>query len=115
MLGLATPDAGPPCNVDKTFVTGSSVLYDAIVIGGNVATKIASNGNAIHWVLEAFKHCKTIAAWGDGVTLFERLGDISTDPAVITDTTVTDDFLNRLTLAIAKHRNWERDVDAIPA
>ena len=45
-----------------------STLFDAIIIPGGIknAQRLANSGRAIHWVREAFGHCKAIGAIGEG-------------------------------------------------
>jgi catalase len=45
-----------------------STMFDALFIpsGANCALTLASNGRAIHWVMEAFGHLKAIGAVGEG-------------------------------------------------
>jgi catalase len=45
-----------------------STLFDAIFIpsGLDHVTALASNGRAVHWIREAFGHCKAIGAIGEG-------------------------------------------------
>ena len=56
---------------DKTLLTVASVLYDAVYVPGGQASVAAltQEGDALHFVNEAFKHCKAIGATGEGVDL----------------------------------------------
>ena len=71
VLGEVAPATGLPVEVDKTFRTGSSVFYDALFIPGGQASvdALEDNGDAVHWIQEAFKHNKTIGANGDAIEL----------------------------------------------
>ncbi len=59
------------CKADFSFLTGSSVLFDAVYIPGGDASVAALKGEpeASNFVDEAYKHCKAIAATGAGVGL----------------------------------------------
>ena len=47
-----------------------STLFDALFIpGGSHIPTLQKNGRAVHWVREAFAHCKAIGATGEGVEL----------------------------------------------
>jgi catalase len=47
-----------------------STMFDALYIpGGSHIQKLRANGRAIHWVREAFAHCKALGASGEGVDL----------------------------------------------
>lgn len=45
-----------------------STLFDALIIPGGAkhAQALADSGRCVHWVREAFGHCKTIGALGEG-------------------------------------------------
>jgi catalase len=64
---------GQEIMVDKTFLTSASVLYDALYVpGGDRSVEtLKMQGDAIHFINEAFKHCKPIAAIAEGVELLE--------------------------------------------
>jgi catalase len=72
-LIAATPtvkgSGGDERAVDKTMRTVSSVLYDAVYVPGGQASAEAlrQQGDVRHFLNEAFKHCKAIAATGEGV------------------------------------------------
>ncbi len=97
---------------DFSFLTAASVLFDAVYIPGGEKSVAALSGeaDAIHFVNEAFKHCKAISATGDGVNFLNETfaGKAENDKAVITGKNAGNaaaDFIK----AIAEHRNWERE------
>ena len=53
---------------DHHFEGQRSTLFDAFIVPGGrkSAETLAENGRAIHWVREAFGHCKAIGAIGEG-------------------------------------------------
>ncbi len=65
---------------------------------------------------EAYRHCKAIAADGEGVELLracpgvlEADGDGTSDSALIVETNGNGaDLPGRFLAAVAKHRNWTR-------
>ena len=63
-LGEITTDDNVKIRVDQSFLTAASVLFDAVYVpgGGKSVTAIAAEANAVHFLNEAFKHCKAIAA-----------------------------------------------------
>jgi catalase len=79
------------------------------------------------FVLEAYKHCKAIAALASGVTLLggslgvapsTQSGVSQPRPGVLLSgsETASKEFLTGFIAAIAKHRHWDRaNLDAIPA
>jgi catalase len=60
---------GAACLVaDHHFEGQRSTLFDALYIpsGAEHAKTLHENGRVVHWVREAFGHCKAIAAIGEG-------------------------------------------------
>ena len=53
-----------------------SVMFDAVLVPGGAASAqaLARNGDAVHFVLEAYKHCKTICVIGEGVAVAAHAG-----------------------------------------
>jgi len=115
--------------VEKLFVTTSSVLFDAVLIpGGSSVDALAKQGDALHFINEAFRHCKPIGAIGEGVDLVHSSQipalDLATEHSgVITDrgvvTSMEEDvteFAAKFISAIARHRHWDRLMkDGVPA
>jgi catalase len=62
--------------VDHTIVTMPSVAYDAVFVPGGDASiaSLRSNGDAVHFVAEAYKHAKAIAASSAGEALLRDAG-----------------------------------------
>ncbi|KAF9243856.1 catalase-like domain-containing protein [Melanogaster broomeanus] len=74
--GLVHPmsnQAGVPA--DHHFEGQRSTLFDAIYIpsGAEHAKALAKNGRVVHWVREAFGHCKPIAAVGEAVDFLREV------------------------------------------
>ncbi|HEY2256484.1 MAG TPA: catalase [Variovorax sp.] len=130
-LGTIASASKRQLDVDATFVNMPSVMFDAVLLpaGAQGAKALAQNGDAVHFVLEAYKHCKAICAVGEGVELLASLG-IGADPqaappgVVVAATPVTNlgDFAAATAIAqaflgaIGKHRHWDRPhIDAVPA
>jgi catalase len=51
-----------------TYEGQRSTLFDALFIPGGAehAKTLSENGRAVHWIREAFGHCKAIGAIGEG-------------------------------------------------
>ncbi|MHB1152187.1 MAG: catalase [Eubacteriales bacterium] len=124
-LGKITGVNGTELTVGKTYLTGASVMYDAVYAAGGVksTSTLMGQGDSIHFINEAFKHCKTIGASGEAVDFLcacqipeiTIAGDNqSTKPVsdfgVITvkNTSQMDNFCNEFINAIAQHRHWTR-------
>ncbi|KAG1787860.1 catalase-like domain-containing protein [Suillus plorans] len=72
---MAGQDLGPEVFADHHFDSQRSTLFDAIYIpsGEEHVKTIAKNGRVVHWVREAFGHCKAIAAVGEGVDFLREV------------------------------------------
>jgi catalase len=124
MLGTIKGDDGTEVEVDKTFRNTPSVAFDAVFIPGGAPSVAALQGlgDAVHFVQEAFKHCKPIGALGDGAALLDgnaaRGTNLRAAEGVITAPSdgKADAFAQQFIAAIAQHRFWTRaQKDAIPA
>jgi len=125
-LGFVATSSGQQLAVDHTFANMPSVMFDAVLVPGGApsAQALALNGEAVHFVLEAYKHCKTLCVIGEGVQLLRTLGIGAGEggPAVVGVILGKNDPPGRAQLAqdfmaaMAKHRHWMRpNVDAVPA
>jgi catalase len=95
--------------VDRTVLTTDSVEYDALVVasGASAATVGGDPWTALA-LGEAYRHHKTIAAWGDGATVLDRLGVRAGQPGVVVGADADGDFTTGLIEAIGWHRHWDR-------
>ena len=57
---------------------------------------------------EAFRHCKAMAAWGDGGAVFKSARISSGDPGVEVAKEVDKAFTANLPAALGLHRAWDR-------
>ncbi|MFO7664388.1 MAG: catalase [Chloroflexota bacterium] len=132
-LGALKSDGEANVKVDSTFLTAASIMYDAVFVpgGADSVAALKKNGEALHFVNEAFKHCKTIGAMGEGVELLMAadLEDIAlagprTEEELVIDSGVVSSrdgmdasaFSDAFMKAIAQHRHWMRAMkDRVPA
>ena len=129
-LGAVSTSTGRQLVVDHTFANMPSIMFDAVLIPGGAtsAAALCALGDAVHFVLEAYKHCKTICALNEGVQILASLGlsagknaDQIALPAagvLVADARrVLEGLISQeLMAAIAQHRHWDRaNVDAVPA
>jgi len=109
--GYIKDDQGTTIKVDFTFLTSASVLFDAVYVpGGAPSVKaLLAEADAVHFVTEAFKHCKAIAADQEG----EQVLKAALPPAPGKDQTPAGVIINQkpeaFVKAIAGHRFWERE------
>jgi len=107
-LGTIKATNGKEIKVDQSFLNTSSVLFDAVFIpsGSESSAALIKEPDAIHFVNEAYKHCKAIAANGDGAILLNKsyVNDKTNMGGLIIDKPIKD-FIK----AIAQHRFWDRE------
>lgn len=110
-LGTIQNAEGDAIPVNESLLTTASVLYDAVYVpgGADSVSALQGSGDALHFVQEAFKHYKPIAASGEGADFFQAAG-IADEPGVLTgeDAGMATDFLE----AIGQHRFWDRQLPA---
>jgi len=124
-LGSVATASGQQLAVDHTFCTVSSVMFDAVLVpGGASAQVLAGNGDAVHFVLEAYRHCKAIGVIGEGVQLLRTLGIGAGEggpsvPGVVlgrNDPPSRPQLAQEFIAALAMHRHWSRaNLEAVPA
>ena len=120
---------------DYSWEGARSTLFDALYVPGGAqsALTMRETGRAIHWVREAFHHCKAIAASGEGVDFIHdacqlpgiQLAIKPSDTSAVVDKGVItvgkfetshevaakfggNDFVSLFATEISKHRCWER-------
>ena len=127
--GMIRSADGQEIEVDKPFVTTASIMYDAVYVPGGQQSieALKQQGDAIHFLNEAFRHCKAIAATGEGVELLKassiRGVDVSeeqlkSDQGVVTVANTSDmqSVAQQFIQAIAQHRHWAREQkEMVPA
>ncbi|KQN36312.1 hydroperoxidase [Pedobacter sp. Leaf41] len=106
---------------DESFLTAASVLYDAVYVAGgaNSVATLEAEANAVHFLNEAFKHCKAIAADNEAIQVLEstyfhkKLPAEYSKETVLREGVIVSGDLKELTSTfiemIALHRFWERE------
>ena len=92
--------------VDRTLATTRSVEFDALVVADG--TTPTADVKLVVLLQEAFRHCKAIAAWGDGTTILASVGITADDPGVAVADAVNKAFTADLSAALGMHRAWDR-------
>lgn len=117
-LGFIETANGKHIKADQSFLTSASVLFDAVYVAGGAKSAAILQGepDAVHFVNEAYKHCKAIAATGAGAKLIEisvvgaklqsegKPSEKSSEAGVLIDGNP-----NEFIKAISQHRFWERE------
>jgi catalase len=131
-LPLVQASDGTQMKADRTLLTCGSVLYDAVYVPGGKASAatLSADADAVHFVDEAFKHCKALAATGEGVDLLlashiappssngnspdqviQGLGSVLAERNGGNVATLAQQFIQ----AVAQHRDWSRQASTGPA
>lgn len=108
--GVVTSSEGQQVEVNQTFLTADSVLFDAVYVAGGQESvnALMASKEPIYFVDEAYNHFKAIGAGKEGAEILSKAGIVSNDPAsgivAVTDKNSGSAFIE----AIAKHRHWKR-------
>jgi catalase len=120
LLGTIKSADGEDVQVDKSAVTTGSIMFDAVYIPGGEASvgALKSQGDALHFVQEAYRHAKPIGASGAGADLLvaaqlptsmkQTNGVASEHGVVTTHASKLGPFIEQFVAAIAQHRHWLR-------
>ena len=101
--------------VDFSFLTAASVLFDAVYIPHAKGIEALKENDDIHEFLnDSYKHCKVIAADGDGQNLLKSTSFSSkikpSDKGIImTENKASKAFAAEFVKAMGNHRYWERE------
>ena len=121
LRGVLTSSENKALPVDKILMTVASVLYDAVYVPGgtNSVATLEAEADAIHFLNEAYKHCKPIAASAgamqvlDATYFAKKLPEDNSDATVLREGVVISNDAKKLAqqfiVAIAQHRFWERE------
>jgi catalase len=124
VLGALESADGDAIEAPKSVLHAASVEYDAVLVAGGAksAAALAKNAEALHFVREAFKHCKTVGAIGEGIDVLQAAALLPAGkaakppqrPGLVlgrADAAFAKAFAN----AVGLHRHWDRDPHAISA
>ncbi|MBE9463445.1 catalase [Dyadobacter subterraneus] len=120
-LGYVITEDDEQIPVDHSYLTAASVLYDAVYVPGgtNSVATVEAEADAIHFLNQAFKHCKAIAADAQAIQVLEATyfvkklpADFSEENVLKEGLVVSDDaseLAAKFVLAIEQHRFWDRE------
>ncbi|MUV37638.1 Catalase [Lentibacillus sp. JNUCC-1] len=108
-LGALQGDDGTEFEVTKTFQTGPSVLFDAVLIASGNQADEAFARDASDYIQEAFEHFKPICFKPLATPIIKTL-DIEDSPGVLQADEDSTSFAGKFAKMVAKHRFWERDM-----
>ena len=127
-LGTVSGENNTIIPVNKSLLTAASVFYDAVYVpgGSHSVRTLEKDPDAIHFLNEAYRHCKAIAADSDALPVLQATyfskklpkdpnkGN-SQDEGIIVQPNI-DLLVKEFTAAVAKHRFWEREEERkVPA
>jgi catalase len=92
--------------VDRTLATARSIEFDALVVADG--TTPTGDIKLVVLLQEAFRHCKAIAAWGDGGAVLKSARISAKDAGVEVAEDVDKTFTANLAAALGLHRAWDR-------
>jgi catalase len=130
-LGKLKGSKGSEIGIDFSLLTSASVLFDALYIPGGaaVAAALAKEPEALEFIRDAFKHCKTIGANQANVDLLRSadpslaglLADAPKSPeksrvfsrqgVILGRTEAFKDLAPEFILAMGEDRHWIREAD----
>jgi catalase len=106
-------DDGHELEVDHTFLTSDSVLFDSIYVAGGTKSRdlLLQKKEAIAFLKEGFSHFKAIGAAYEAAEILEAAGIGNGSGVVVAEeaekaATFSDAFI----AAAAEHRHWDREV-----
>jgi catalase len=114
--GTITDSARKAQKVNRAAPNAPSVIYDAVLIlSGSSAAALAKSGLAIHFVNEAYRHGKPIAAIAEGKLLLDAcsLGAAGPNDGVIVGENIG--ILDGFITALLHHRFADRSISGVPA
>lgn len=127
---------------DHHFEGMRSTMFDSLYIpGGSHVSTLLKQGRVVHWVREAFGHCKAIGATGEAVKLvqvacgiegmtFSSNADVVDSYGVVTASGLgapeslkeglkmlkgAKSFMDAYAFNISQHRNFKRELDGLTA
>lgn len=111
--GFVTTASGDQYPVDDSLHTATSVVYDAVYVpAGDGVNTLLEHPAALHFIAEAYKHCKPIGAEENGAELLKKaVPQIKKEE----DGIITDGNLDKFIDAIMLHRFWDREINPNPA
>jgi catalase len=119
-LGTFAAAGGEALEADATMENSGPVVFDALVLPDGQAgvAALAKVGNTMEFVVNQYRHCKTILALGASTALLDKAGIAAALPSGEADPglliAAAGDAANAaaaFVAAIGRHRHPERDLD----
>lgn len=117
-MGDIQADDGSQLCIAGTFDNTPSVTLDAVIVPGGNIDSILDNGDAVYYLLEAWKHLKVVGLLGDARQFRHKLGvkDKKEDGLVEADN-ASGNFIEDFIQQLSTHRVWSREskISSLPA
>lgn len=117
-MGEVNADDGSVLPIAATFAGAPSLTVDAVIVPCGDINSLLNNGDAVYYLLEAYKHLKPIALAGEA-RQFKALLKVAAqgEEGIVEGDNVDDAFTTKLFELLAAHRVWSRSnkIDRIPA
>ena len=119
-LGSVKTLEGDVIEADVTLEAAPAVLFDALVIpeGDAAIGTLKGVGQALEFVKDQYRHCKSILALGAGAQLLDaagipaKLASGEQDPGLLLlNGDGADTAIERFVAAVSRHRHFERETD----
>ncbi|SFD98530.1 catalase [Flavobacterium phragmitis] len=114
-LGSVTTDNDGAIAAEFSFLTASSVLFDAVYVPHGLGLNtLAENEDALEYLNDAYKHCKVIGADGEASEIINAApfaSKITNDDegVIVTSEIASETFAQEFINAMTKHRFWQRE------
>ena len=117
-MGEVTADDGSVLPIAATFAGAPSLTVDAVIVPCGDIDSLLNNGDAVYYLLEAYKHLKPIALAGEA-RQFKAVLKVAAqgEEGIVEGNNVDNAFTTKLFDLLAAHRVWSRSskIDRIPA
>jgi catalase len=117
-LGAVKSASGTPLEADATIENSPAVLFDGVIVPGDdrSAQFLAKSGQAVEFLKDQYRHCKTILVAGASTAMLDKAGIPAVLPSGKPDSGVIvaaqgSAAAKAFISALSKHRHVERDQD----
>jgi catalase len=118
-LGSFATDSGETIEADASMENSPPVVFDGLILpdGATAVRALASDGHTTEFVVNHYRHCKTILALGASSRLLEKagvtgvLGSGGADPGILVRGDSNGDASRSFIEALSRHRHYERETD----
>jgi catalase len=114
-LGSVLTDSDGALAAEFSFLTASSVLFDAVYVPHGLGLNVlAENDDVLEYLNDAYKHCKVIGVDGEasellsGTTFASKLTN-DDGGIIITSEVGSEAFAQEFIAAMGMHRFWDRE------